>query len=169
MHMNSRVHDEVEWIGQKLDEIDSVASSFENSAAQMSGDAREWADRAIVRLRSARNRLAAFYWAAALNDTTDVADDASDEALMRLEKVELEILSCFFAVGCRAKAVKSAIAARTKMQRKAWQSSRDAIRLVASNAADHAGFEFDSGRRLSLESRKAREIVGRVSWASSRP
>ena len=137
MSKQSLAHESLEWTKQKLDEIDAILASLEDSVETLKSEARREADRAIARIQTARRAFKV--------KVDDIRADAAavkgtaDDAYVALEaewaEVELGFQAFLTAAAGQADVVKKALAARAEAQGKSWQSSLSAIRAAASNAS----------------------------------
>jgi hypothetical protein len=162
-------HEYLTWAKQKLDEIDSTLATLDSSVGALEKDARTQADRAITRIRTARDAFKAKVDAAVRSDFA-AAEAITKEAQVGIEagwtEVELAFQDFLAATASHASIVKNALAARAEAQRQAWQSSLQAARATATEVVDQARGEADTViRRLSAEAQKAEATLGQVSVA----
>lgn len=168
MSKQSLAHESLEWTKQKLDEIDAILASLEDSVETLKSEARREADRAIARIQTARRAFKVKVDdiradAAAVKGT---ADDAYVAREAEWAEVELGFQAFLTAAAGQADVVKEALAARAEAQGKSWQSSLSAIRAAASDAIDQARGDIDAAiGRLTAETEKAQTKLGRVSAA----
>ncbi len=168
MSKQSLAHQNLEWAKQKLDEIDATLASLEDSVETIKSDARKEADRAIARIQAARNTVKAQVDAASAEAMA--VKGIADDAYVALEAQWAEVDSAFqaflTAAAGQADIVKKALAARAEAHRRAWQTSLEGIRAVASDAIDQARGEVDAAfRRLAAETEKAQAKLGQFSTA----
>lgn len=168
MSKQNIAHGSLEWTKQKLDEIDAILASLEGSVATLKSEARKEADRAIARIKVARDAFKAQVDAAQAEAAT--AKGIADKAFATLEaewvEVELAFQAFLTAAAGQADVVKKAIAARAEAQRKAWQGSLDAVRKAGTDAVNQARLELDAAvRRLTAEAERTQAKVGKVSTA----
>jgi DNA repair exonuclease SbcCD ATPase subunit len=168
MSKQSLAHEYVEWTKQKLDEIDATLAALDGSVEALKADARTQADRAIARIRAARDAFQS--QADTLRSDTAAAKAIADDAYIAVEaewaEVELAFRDFLTAAAGQASVVRKALAARAAAQRQSWQSSLQAIRASASAAIDHARGEGDAAiRRLIAEAEKAEAKLGKLPGA----
>ena len=169
MTMQHLAHEYVVWAKQKLDEIDATLATLENSVGVLEKDARTQAERAITRIRTARDAFKAKVDTAVRSDFA-AAEAITKEAQVGIEaewtEVELAFQDFLAAAASHASIVKKALTARAEAQRQAWQSSLQAARATATEVIDQARGEADAVmRRLAAEAEKAEAKVGQVSVA----
>ncbi|MGX1101388.1 CerR family C-terminal domain-containing protein [Amorphus sp. MBR-141] len=168
MTKQSRAHEQVEWTKQKLDEIDATLASLEKSVDDVRGDARKDADRALGRLKAAREAYAKKVdtLRADVDAARDVADAVYDSLEAEWDEIELAFQSFLTAAADQADVAKAAVSARAEAQRLSWQHSVDAIRASASQAVDRAHGEFDAAlERLDAARFKVEAKLGQASAA----
>lgn len=168
MSKQSLAHENLEWTKQKVDEIDAILASLEDSAQTLKSDARKEADRAIARIRAGQNAFKAKVDAARAEAAAakGIADDIYVALKAEWVEVELAFQDFLIAAAGQADVVKKALAARVEAQRKSWQASLHAIRAAASDAIDQARAEVDAAiHRLSAETEKAQAKLGKASAA----
>jgi hypothetical protein len=165
MSKHSLAHEYLQWTKQQLDEIDTTLAALEGTVEQLKVDARAKADRALARIRSARDAFKARVQA--LRSDASSAKSIADDAYLAVEpewtEVELAFQDFLAAASGQAGVVKQALADRAEAQRQSWQSSLRAIRADASAAIDQARTEGDAAiRRLATEADKAKAKLGKV-------
>jgi hypothetical protein len=168
MSPQKTVHAYREWARQKLDEIDATLAALDGSFEALTKDARKEADRAIARIRIARDAFKAKVDAVrpdaaatkALADSTYASLDAE------WAKVELAFQDFLAAAAGQANLVKKALTARNEAQRQSLQASLHAIGAAAAFAIEHAHSEaYAALRRLAAETANAEARLGQVSAA----
>jgi transcriptional regulator len=120
MTMQHLAHEYVAWAKQKLDEIDATLATLENSVGALEKDARTQAERAIARIRTARDAFKAKVDAAVRSDLA-AAEAITKEAQVGIEaewtEVELAFQDFLAAAASHASIVKKALTARAEAQR----------------------------------------------------
>lgn len=166
MSKQTLVDEYLEWSKQKLGEIEVTLASLDGSVEALKHDARTEADRAIARIRTARDVFKAKVDAVRsdLAATKAIADDAYAAIDAEWTEVESAFQDFLAAAAGQTTVVKKALTDRAKAQRLSWQSSLQAIQATASAAIDHALGEADAAiRRLAAETEKAEAKLGKVS------
>jgi hypothetical protein len=166
MSKQTHVDEYLEWSKQKLGEIETTLASLDGSVETLKHDARTEADRAIARIRTARDAFKAKVDAVRSDAaaTKVITDDAYATIDAEWTEVELAFKDFLAAAADQASVVKKALTDRAKAQRQSWQSSLQAIRATALAAIDHASSEADTAiRRLAAETEKAEAKLGKVS------
>lgn len=158
----------LEWTRQKLNEIEATLVALDDSVEALKKDARTEADRAIVRIRAARDafkaKVDAFGADASAPEAS--ADKLRHAAETEWTEVELAFQDYLKAAAGQAGVVKKALADRAEAQRRSWQTSLEAIRAGATASVDQARGEVDAAiRRLTVEAEKAEARIGKVSAA----
>jgi hypothetical protein len=162
-------HEHLAWAKQKLDEIDSTLATLDRSVGDLEKDARTQVDRAITRIRTARDAFKAKIDATAGSDFA-AAETITKEAQVDIEagwtEVELAVQDLIAAAASHASVVKKALTARAEAQRHAWQSSLQAARTTAMVVIDQTRGDADTViRRLAAEAETAEAKLGQVSAA----
>ena len=165
MTNQSAAHQGIAWSKQKLDDIDAMLAQMEKSAVTLKGNARQAADKARSRIEAARHKLHARTEklrseAGDVKDAVlDVQSDFEDEWI----EVETAFQSYLVAVADRADAVRDALAARAKAQRKSWQDGLNEIRTSAEAAVAAGLDDVDAAiRRASEEAEKLQKKAGQI-------
>ena len=161
-----RVQEYLEWAKQKLNEVEATLVALDGSLEVLKKDARTEADRAIARIRTARDAFKAKVDAVRPDAAAAkaAADRVYDAAETEWTEVELAFQDYLKAAAGQASVVKKALADRAEAQRQSWQTSLQAIRAAALAALDQARGEVDAAiRRLTVEAEKAEGKIGKVS------
>lgn len=163
-----RIHEYLEWTRQKLDEVEATLVALDGSVEALKKDARAEADRALARIRTARDAFKAK--ADAIRIDAAAAEASADKIYGAAEtqwtEVELAFQDYLKAVAGQASVVRKALTDRAEAQRQSWQSSLQALRASAAATIDQARGEVDAAiRRLTAEAEKAEARVGKASAA----
>ena len=128
----NKLHAYVDWMKERLDEIDATLASLESSATAMQADARTKADAALTAMRSARDVFrkslkehaqsseAAFERSKAARDVQWTAFEGSVQLFLE-------------GAGKQAKQQQDTFHARADAQRKAWHAAMDKLHKDANN------------------------------------
>lgn len=166
MSKQTLAHEYLEWSKQKLGEIEATLASLDSSVEALKSDARKEADRAIARIRTARDAFKAKVDALRSDAaaTKAITDDAYAVIEAEWTEVELAFQDFLTAAGGQANIVKKALTDRAEAQHQSWQSSLQAIQATASAAIDHALSEADASlRQLAEETKNAEAKLGKIS------
>lgn len=172
MRNRSAEHEAIAWLKQRLEDLDRLIASGEEAAAQVEGNLKDRADRAIVRLKSSREKLEKFH-EELLGDAAGIKKQGED-VLGRFEAYWLEVEMAFqelvAGIQDHADATRALLAARAQAQRNAWATSLEDTRGRTMDALDAARGEFDTamaqmeGQLTSLRSRALQ--AGDAAWDS---
>src|SRR5579872_6899497 len=158
MAKQSRAHENFEWAKQKLDEIDAVLASLEQSATKLQGAARQEADQSLARIKAVQSAFAAKVDAARAETSAvkGIGEDAYAALAAQWADLELAFQKFLTAAAGQADLVKQALATRAAAQRDIWLAPLDAARAAASQALDQARAEINASlRRVATETEKA--------------
>lgn len=171
-------HRSIAWSKQKLDELDALLTELDASAAGLKDKAKADADRALDRIRAARDTFRT-YVADARADVAGAAEAGAskarrvvDEGREDLEKewveAELAFQSFLSSAAVDASVARKALAARVKAERHALDASLDEIAGEAGAAIDAARKDFDTALgRLEKEADKAQTGADKISAAGA--
>jgi hypothetical protein len=175
MNDTSYSHEAIAWVKQRLDELDAIIQEVEKSVIEQNDAARAEVEKALERLKAARLAFQNQYDALSadadnLKQQTTFVLDALDEEWIEVETTLQSFLS---AIGDKADAVRSLVAARADAQRRSWEASLTGYRARATEILDRSRQEFESALRLvSDEAEKIQARVGDAkdagdeSWAA---
>lgn len=167
MTTQGSAHRSIAWSKQKLDELDATITELDGLAKNLQGDARGKADKAVDRIRSARDAFKTEVDAAGKavkGSVADVQHNLDDDWV----EAELAFQGFLAAAAGDASLAKSAILARAEAQRKSWLAGLDRIRDSATSAATAARSEMDAAvQRLAGEAGKV-STAGDESWKAIR-
>jgi len=163
-------HETLQWSKQKLDEIDATLTAVEGSVDSLKSDARAEADRAIARIKAARDSFKAKVDSFRADAAS--AKGAADEAYAALEaewvKVEMSFDAYLTAAKEQADVVAKVFAARAAAQREAMRTALEAVRASAREAIEQARRDIDTAiHGLAAETEKAQARLGQVSSAGA--
>lgn len=163
-----RLQEYLEWAKQKLNEVETTLVALDGSVEALKKDARTEADRAIARIKTARDAFKVKVDAIRLDASAAKAagGKAYDAAEAEWTEIESAFQDYLKAAAGQAGVVKKALADRAEAQRQSWQTSLQAIRASAAATLDQARIEIDAAiRRLTVEAEKAEARIGKVSAA----
>ena len=175
MDNSSYSHEAINWVKQRLDELDAIILEVEKSIADQSDAVRTEAETALERLKAARLTFQHQYDtlrvdATDLKQKTKSVQDALDEEWI---EVETSVQSFLTTIADQAGAVRSFVAARAAAQRRSWEALLTGLRTRATDNFDRTRHEFDSVMfRLSGAAEKFQARIGDTkdagdeSWAA---
>jgi chromosome segregation ATPase len=175
MNDTSYSHEAIDWVKQRLDELDAIIQEVEKSVVEQNDAARAEVEKALERLKSARLAFQNQYDtlradANELKKKMKSAQDALDEEWIAVETSFQTLLA---AIADQADSVRSLVVVRADAQRRSWEASLMDFRARATETLDRSRQEFDAAaRRLSEEAEKFQARIGNAkdtsdeSWAA---
>ena len=143
----SNLHVYMDWIKERLDEMDATLASLENTATKMQADSRVKADSALKDIRSARDTFRT-----SLKQHADASKDAFNRSKVALEEqwtaFETNVQTFMEAAGKQAKQQQDTFHARADAQRKTWQAMMDKLQHDASSLAAKHRPEVETALKL---------------------
>ena len=134
MSNQSTIHPYLDWVKQRLDEIDATLAAFEHNAAKLQADSGAKAAKAMADMRAARD---------AFGKSIKEHGEASDAVVASSKKAleaqwsafEAAMPAFLDATGKQITEVEAAFRARADAQRKAWHETIDTLHKGASSFA----------------------------------
>jgi deoxyribodipyrimidine photolyase len=147
----SGVHTAIEWVKERLSEIDATLAALEEDASKRSGDAKKQADEAVQRLRTTRDA-----YRAKLDEALAEGQQRADAALAkaraeldaRWEAFERDLDAYLSTINSEIAVRKAAFDARRKAAELYWQRTIADLEAQAKSA-------LSPERRAAIETRIA--------------